>query len=89
MSTRKRISNFLDGAGAMLLDPEAFDDAIIGIARRADGMMVVAYDRQRCIEVLLQDGMDHGEAEEFFEFNTAGAWVGEGTPVFIDTRWAE
>ena len=89
MSTRKRISNFLDGAGAMLLDPEAFDDAIIGIARRADGMMVVAYDRQRCIEVLLQDGMDHGEAEEFFEFNTAGAWVGDGTPVFIDTRWAE
>ena len=73
----------------MLLDPEAFDDAIIGIARRADGMMVVAYDRQRCIEVLLQDGMDHGEAEEFFEFNTAGAWVGDGTPVFIDTRWAE
>ena len=89
MSTRKRISNFLDGTGAMLLDPEAFDDAIIGIARRADGMMVVAYDRQRCIEVLLQDGMDHGEAEEFFEFNTAGAWVGDGTPVFIDTRWAE
>ena len=89
MSTRKRISNFLDGAGAMLLDPEAFDDAIIGIAHRANGMMVVAYDRQRCIEVLMQDGMDHGEAEEFFEFNTAGAWVGEGTPVFIDTRWAE
>jgi hypothetical protein len=25
------------------------------------------------------------EAMEFFEFNVVGAWVGEHTPIFVDT----
>lgn len=27
--------------------------------------------------------MSEEEAEEFFEFNTQGAWVGKRTPVFL------
>ena len=52
---------------------------------------MVAYDRTRCIEILaaLSTGMTRDEAEEYFEFNTAGAWVGHMTPIFVDTRWAE
>jgi len=45
MTTREKISSYLEGA--LFLDPPYFDDAIIGIAERADGMVVVAYDRQR------------------------------------------
>jgi hypothetical protein len=30
-----------------------------------------------------RDGMDEDEAEEYFEFNVTGAWVGHGTPVFV------
>jgi hypothetical protein len=30
-----------------------------------------------------RDGMHEEEAEEYFEFNVAGAWVGHGTPVFV------
>lgn len=82
--TRDKIASFLEGA----LFADGFDDAILGIAERADGMRVVAYDRQRCIEILMKD-MTREEAEEFFEFNTIGAWVGDMTPVFVDTRWAE
>jgi hypothetical protein len=33
--------------------------------------------------------MTREEAEEFFEFNTIGAWLGDATPVFIDMRPAE
>jgi hypothetical protein len=33
--------------------------------------------------------MDREDAEEFFEFNTIGAWMGDLTPVFVDTRAAE
>jgi hypothetical protein len=29
------------------------------------------------------DGMDYDEAMEFLEFNTLGAWAGEGTPLFL------
>lgn len=89
MSTREKIADFLEDA--LFLDPPYFDDAIIGIAERADGLSAVAYDRQRVIELikLHSSGMDEFDAEEFYEFNTVGSWVGERTPVFIDTRWAE
>jgi hypothetical protein len=29
--------------------------------------------------------MSTGEAEEYFSFNTEGAWVGEQTPIFLET----
>lgn len=86
--TRYKIADYLEDA--LFLDPpEVFDDAILGIATRFNGLEAVAYDRSLCIDGLIASGMTHEEAEEWFEFNTAGAWVGERTPVFIDTRWAE
>lgn len=86
--TREKISSIFEDA--LFLDPgEKFDIAILGIAERAGGMMAVAYDRGLCIDAMIIDGMTREDAEEFFEFNTIGAWVGEHTPVFIDTRWAE
>jgi len=47
---------------------------------------VVVYDRAKCLEILMADGeMDHEGAEEFFEFNVAGSYVGERTPMFLET----
>jgi uncharacterized beta-barrel protein YwiB (DUF1934 family) len=43
----------------------------------------VIYDREKCIEILMADGTDRDEAEEYFEFNTSGAWVGNATPGFL------
>jgi hypothetical protein len=84
--TRNRIAEIDEEL--LLLEPEDFDEAIIGIAERADGMLAVAYDRTRCIDILARS-MSREDAEEFFEFNTAGAWMGARTPVFVDTRAAE
>jgi hypothetical protein len=91
MTTRQKINDWAEmvESQVLLLDPPVFDEAILGIAERADGMTVVAYDRMECIRILMRDGMNRDEAEEYFEFNTIGAWMGEGTPVFIDTRYAE
>lgn len=86
MTTRERISDWLEEA--LFMEPSCFDEAIIGIAERAGGMSVVAYDRSRVVEIMGRD-MSRAEAEEFFEFNTISAWMGDGTPVFIDTRYAE
>lgn len=67
------------------LTADGFDDCIIGIATRYGMEPVLAYDRGKCIKVLMdRDGMDHEEAEEFFEFNVIGAWMGDGTPLFVD-----
>ena len=65
---------------AMLAD--GFDAALIGIAEQYGKEPLALYDRRRCIEILMQQGMTEEGAEEFFEFNTLGAYVGEGTPVF-------
>ena len=69
------------------LTADGFDDAIMGIAYRAGSEPLVAYSISQCIQVLMdRDGMSHDEASEFFEFNVLGAFVGPGTPVFVQQR---
>ena len=71
------------------LTADGFDDAIMGIGERCGQPTLVAYDRTKCIQILIdRDGMDYEEAVEFFEFNTVGAWLGENTPIFI-TLWQD
>jgi hypothetical protein len=81
-----RLEEALEGSEALFLEPRAsFDSAIVGLAERIN-LSVVAYDRQLVIKALMADsGMDRDEAVEFYEFNIAGAWMGEGTPVFLDS----
>jgi hypothetical protein len=68
------------------LTADGFDDAIIGICRRCGQPPVMAYDSNACIRILVErDDMTREDAEEFFWFNVAGAWVGPGTPVFVQT----
>ena len=69
-----------------ILQADGFDEAIIGYAEvwTKDGQQrVMAYDRGRCIDVLMGDGMDWTKANEYFDKNVAGAYMGEMTPVFI------
>jgi hypothetical protein len=66
---------------------DGFESCVMGVANRFGMEPVVAYDYDKCIALLVsRDGMTEEEAIEFFEFNTMGAWVGEGTPVFISTN---
>ena len=68
-----------------LLLADGFGAAFIGVSHRFGfDHPVATYDIDKCIEILIQDGMDREEAEEYFEFNTLGAWVGEMTPVFVE-----
>lgn len=67
---------------ALLAD--GFEDALIGVGRRCGQPTLAVYDVGKCVEILVdRDGMTHEEAIEFFEFNVVGAWVGEGTPMFL------
>jgi len=68
---------------ALLAD--GFEGALIGTMRRFNEGPVALYDYDKCIEILMQrDGMSYEEAVEFFEFNTIGAWMGDGTPAFAN-----
>jgi hypothetical protein len=68
---------------ALLLD--GFEGAFIGISRRCGQPALATYSRHKCIGILMErDGMSREEAEEFFEFNVQGAWVGPQTPIIFD-----
>jgi len=62
---------------------DGFDDCIAGICSRFGQEDIVIYDYDKIIEKLMDDGMDMAEAEEYFDFNIIGAWVGDGTPAFL------
>jgi hypothetical protein len=67
---------------ALLAD--GLEEALIGVAERCSKQPLAVYDAKRCIEILVdRDGMSWAEAEEFFSYNTLGAWVGENTPLFL------
>ena len=69
-----------------LLWADGLLNAVIGIATRADGTRVVCYSIEKIIEVFMKrDGMTEEEAYEFYEFNVACAWVGDKTPIFVET----
>lgn len=76
--TREQIAeNYPD-----VLFADGFDEAIIGICCQGPSKAMVCYDRDHCIKILMKD-MSEEEAEEYFEFNVQGAWVGEETPAFL------
>ena len=71
------------------LNPEAmmadgFDDAILGMCIQFGAEPLVAYDYEKCLNILMErDGMERTEAIDFMEFNVIGSYVGLNTPVFI------
>jgi hypothetical protein len=67
-----------------LLTADGFDDAIIGISQRKGSEPCVAYDYDKCVDILMErDGMDYTEACEFMDFNVTDAYIGDHTPSFI------
>jgi len=69
----------------MLKKADGFDDAIIGVSVCTAWPDRLAYSREKCINILMtRDGMSFKDAEDFFEVNVAGAYVGADTPCFIE-----
>ena len=72
------------GEEILLLDPpEQFDPCILGFASRCGMEAVAVYDEAKVINALVDEGMTPEEAIEWYEFNIAGAYLGERTPMFM------
>ena len=73
-----------------MLVADGYDEAVLGVARRCSQPDLIAYDVEKIIEILMtRDDMTYEDAVEFFDFNIAGAWVGEETPIFINKMTIE
>jgi hypothetical protein len=65
------------------LYPTDMKAAIIGYVERAGMQPQILLDRETCIKILIKEGMSREDAEEYFEFNTIGSFMGEdATPCF-------
>ena len=82
----------IDVDGSLVLEPrDVSDQAIVGTTdqpmdhwNRTTDTMVVIYSREKCIDAMVAAwDMSYEDAVDYFEFNTGGAWMGEGTPTFI------
>jgi hypothetical protein len=61
-----------------LLRADGFDEAVIGLD---DSSMRLIYSKNKCIEILCRE-MSEEDANEYFEFNVKGAYMGEKTPIW-------
>jgi hypothetical protein len=90
MREPKEYKNYLE----LLLDlyPEdefliadGFDDAVIGVDY---GSSRLIYSCKKCLEILVeQEEMTPEDAIEYFQYNVAGAYVGEKTPIWCEDSY--
>ena len=65
------------------LEPrEDFDPCIVGVGRRFTDTVLI-YSTQKIVDMLVAQGSDPEEADEHFEYNIIGGWLGSGTPIFL------
>jgi hypothetical protein len=81
LNIREQLSEEWGQAFLFMSEPD-YDEAIIGVMERAGGESVIAYDTQIILSVL-ERSMSAEEAQEFFEYNILGAYMGDRTPVYI------
>lgn len=82
MNIQEQLEDLLSEDETVLL-ADGFEEAFVGVARQFHKPFAV-YHRNRCIEILMRE-MSWEEAEEYFQFNVEGAWVGKSTPMFLET----
>lgn len=71
----------------LFLEPaDVYDDAIIGLSEpRGEFPPLVIYDSQRIVELLQEHSdMSLTDAQEFYEYNISGAWMGDQTPLYVE-----
>jgi hypothetical protein len=85
MTTARQLIDSLDPDDEYLL-ADGFEEALIGVVEGwfAGNVhrLVALYDVERCVKILIADGLDEEDAREFVEQNICGAYVGDGTPAF-------
>lgn len=61
---------------------DGLEPAFMAIGRQFTHPVAI-YSKRRTMKLLQRQGMTREEAEEYFDFNIAGAFVGDQTPVFL------
>ena len=69
-------------SGHKILVADGLDAALVGFD---DAQQRAVYSKNKIVGILMErDGMAWEAAVEFMDFNVTGAYLGEGTPIFMD-----
>ena len=68
---------------ASLLKLDGFDDCYLGVGESYAENPALIYDYEKIIQQLKQDGMSDEEAQEYYEYNILGSYIGEKMPIFL------
>ena len=62
---------------------DGLEEAFIGIGYQFHSP-VALYSKNKAIQCLIDQGMDEEQAHEYFDYNIAGSYVGDNTPIFLE-----
>jgi len=60
---------------------DGFDDAILGVDEESHR---VIYSIDKCLQILLEKGMESTEAVEYFDHKVVATYTGDKTPIWCD-----
>ena len=81
----KFTKEYIELAAPEAMKADGYDDCIVGIGHRCGSTAVLVYDIDIVIaKIMKRDKCDYEDALDFFEYNIGGAYVGEGTPLFMN-----
>ena len=73
------------GEDLLFLEEKYFDIAIMGVINRCNHV-AVCYSFPMVVGLIQKNSeMSEEEALDYFYYNVAGAYVGDSTPVFLET----
>ena len=90
MNKTEIIDNFADrNYDEKILRADGLDKACVGWTDSWNGHnrnIRLVYDVGQVIKIFQErDGMSYEDAVEFYDYNVAGAYVGESTPIFVNS----
>ena len=69
-----------------MLTLDGFDEAIIGVGGNLGSQQLVMYDAGKIVSILIaRDEFTRDEAVEWLELNIKGSYMGEYTPIIVET----
>jgi hypothetical protein len=81
--TTVEADNLLKERGESVVFADGLEEAFMGIGYQ-NYSPVAIYSKSKAIQCFIGEGMDEEQAYEYFDYNVAGAYVGEATPIFLE-----
>ena len=92
---KEKLNDYLQDSEESVMLYDNYEDAFVGLGYQQYKGPIAIYDAKTCVEILIEEYMLDPDCEsreraeemavEYFEYNSVGAWYGEGTPIFMSS----